>query len=90
MGWNRIASTAAGGVVLDDGAVKVEIAAAALGTHDTPAKLLAEAERQAGKALSGVFFHVNRDGSVAIATGQEPDAWPEDTEPDSQSPGGKG
>jgi hypothetical protein len=41
-------------------------------------------ERQASTsnvALPNIFVHVNRDGSLALATGMEPDIWPED-EPD--------
>lgn len=59
------------------GGRRAEISQAALGTLETPAAILAEAERQAGRTL-GIFFHVNRDGSVALATGREPEVWPED------------
>ena len=33
-----------------------------------------------------VFYHRNRDGSIAVAVGREPDIWPEDEprEPDIQ------
>ena len=31
-----------------------------------------------GYVLSDVYFHLNRDGTWAIATGQVPDVWPED------------
>ena len=30
--------------------------------------------------LLDVFVHQNRDGSFAVATGAEPDVWPEDRE----------
>lgn len=41
--------------------------------------LQVEAIRQAGIGpMSNVFFHLNRDGSVAIATGERPEVWPED------------
>lgn len=30
--------------------------------------------------LPDIFAHVNRDGSIAIATGTEPSVWPEDAE----------
>ena len=32
----------------------------------------------AGKLFNDLFFHVNRDDSVAVATGVEPKIWPED------------
>jgi hypothetical protein len=32
----------------------------------------------AGKELPELFFHQNRDGSIAIATGFAPEIWPED------------
>jgi len=56
----------------------VVISQADLVTYDTPAKLRAEAARQAGRGLAEVYFHFNRDGSVAVATGQAPAVWPED------------
>lgn len=31
-----------------------------------------------GYTLDDVFFHLNRDGTWAIATGEEPDMWAED------------
>lgn len=34
----------------------------------------------AGASGANVFLHVNRDGSLAAATGQEPAVWPEDQE----------
>ena len=30
-----------------------------------------------GTGLTDIFVHRNRDDSIAIATGQEPDTWPE-------------
>jgi hypothetical protein len=30
--------------------------------------------------LPEIFAHINDDGSIAIATGSEPDVWPEDEE----------
>lgn len=51
-----------------------------LAIHDTPAKLKAEVEGQLGQELPGLFFHINRDGSVAMAIGAEPPIWPEDEE----------
>lgn len=84
MGFTRVAtfrSVAKLAVIIEVDGETVEISHAALATHDTPAKLKAEAERQAGKGLA-VFFHINRDGSIALATGAAPGVWPEDTEED--------
>ncbi len=41
------------------------------------------AERAAGHqiALPPIALHINRDGSLAIATGAAPDVWPEDEGP---------
>ncbi len=45
---------------------------------NTPAKLKARLENLFGTSLSGVFPHINRDGSIALATGNIPNTWPED------------
>lgn len=55
-----------------------ELEHAELIAYDTPAKILIEMERRTGIELSGVFFHVNRDNSIAMATGKPPSPWPED------------
>lgn len=47
-------------------------------TFDTTAKIAAEAERQIGKALPLLHFHINRDKTLAAAYGEEPTTWPED------------
>lgn len=31
-----------------------------------------------GYVLNDVWFHLNRDGTWAVATGQQPSVWPED------------
>lgn len=41
------------------------------------------ADLESAASLSGVdlprlYVHVNRDGSLAVATGREPETWPED------------
>ena len=60
---------------------KAEIGHADLATHNTPAKLRIEDERQVKYSLTNVYFHLNRDGSIAVAAGVAPKVWPED-EPD--------
>lgn len=74
--WKQAKQGPAVLVVIDG--KKVEIAHADLVTHDTAAKVKAELETQAGKVLPGLFIHVNKAGNLAVATGQEPDVWPED------------
>jgi len=59
------------------GAQTIELDHADLATHDTAAKLLTEVQRRAGRSLP-LFFHYNRDGSLAVAYGAEPLLWPED------------
>jgi hypothetical protein len=76
--YRRVASTVNGGIVIETGDKTLAIDESDLATYDTAAKLLAEAERQADSTLADLYFHVNRDGSVVIATGCEPEVWPED------------
>ena len=45
-------------------------------TFNTPEKLRNEVSRQLGD--NNFHFHINRDGSIAMAYGQEPELWPED------------
>jgi len=52
-----------------------------LRTFNTAVKVEAELKRQAsliGDSLANIFIHINRDGSLAIATGRAPGTWPED------------
>ena len=64
----------AGGLTL------VEIRHTDLTALNSVAKLLAAAELQAGHSLDDVFFHINRDGTIALAVGRQPKVWPEDAE----------
>lgn len=67
--------------VIEIDRVKFEISHADLADFDTMEKIKAEIERQAllsAKQLPDLFFHKNRDGSIAVATGSEPNKWPED------------
>ena len=60
---------------------RLEIEHDALSLFNTEAKLKAEIEGQAAifnVQLPKLFFHINRDGSVALAIGAAPDVWPED------------
>lgn len=81
MAIRRIATSRAGkgrpafATEVDDNLIELEHAD--LTTFNTPAKVLAEVERLAQQSLP-FFFHFNRDGSLAVATGAPPDVWPED------------
>lgn len=67
---------------MNTGSKKIELRKAGLARFNTKAKLESEAKRQLGQQkLQGIFFHINRNGSIAIATGAEPDIWPEDVPP---------
>lgn len=87
--WNRLATWKPsvaprhGGlaVAMDgvgSGVIQVAIEQGALPDPLMPGTLLAMAVQQAGVPLPRVWFHVNRDGSIALATGRYPLAWPED------------
>ena len=40
-------------------------------------RYLIDAASEFGIDVSNIFVHINRDSSIAIATGQEPAVWPE-------------
>lgn len=43
------------------------------------AQIKSEIEAKMGRTLGiPIFFHRNRDGTLAVATGREPEMWPED------------
>ena len=68
-------------VVIEIARVRFEITHSDLTIFNTEKKIKSEIERQASlsaKQLPEIFFHKNKDGSIAIATGQEPNIWPED------------
>ncbi len=50
-------------------------------TYDTAKKVEDELSRQASVSAAeppAIYVHVNRDGSLALATGSAPEVWPED------------
>ena len=51
-----------------------------LDAYSTTADLKTAMEASVGNKIADIFFHKNRDGSYAIATGREPKVWPEDEE----------
>ena len=60
---------------------KIEITHADLNKFDTKKKIEPELKRQAilsNVDLPAIFAHINRDGSIAIATSAAPKVWPED------------
>jgi hypothetical protein len=68
-------------VLVETGKAAYRLTADDLLTHDTAAKVETELERQVSAAkdtLPPLFVHKNRDGSLALAVGQEPEVWPED------------
>ena len=44
---------------------------------NTNVKLKTFVEKILGKS-EDIYFHINRDGSIAVATGSEPELYPED------------
>jgi len=73
--WKRAGQGKAVLLEVDDR--RIEIDHAHLPTLNTAAKLKARVENLAGQKLA-VFFHINRDGSVAMAWKETPEVWPED------------
>jgi hypothetical protein len=69
----------------EDGETIVSLRHDELTTYDTIAKIKLEVNRQAARILQNVYFHINRDGSLAVATGFEPSIWPEN-EPEDKEP----
>lgn len=60
---------------------KLEISREDLKETGTAGKITEELNRQAGAigvVIPRFFVHVNRDGSIAMATGLRPKVWPED------------
>lgn len=85
MGIKRIATTRdarkAYAVLIETRRGRYQLTANDLLTHDAAKKIEVELKRQAditADSLSSIFVHVNRDGSLALATGAEPNVWPED------------
>lgn len=85
MGLDRVATfkdTKRAAILLEVGGCKIELSHDAMTTYNTTTKVVAELERQASLSsapLPRIFVHVNRDGSLALATGQEPNMWPDGT-----------
>ena len=87
MGLKRV-STLHGELVVNDGRGEVKMTAAEVqsrkGRED---RVQGELEAKAGRGLGvPVFYHKNRDGSIAVATGAPPMingvvVWPEDQLP---------
>lgn len=69
---------------------KLEISHADLATFDTEKKIKDELELQAtigNVQPPAMFVHINRDGSLALATGAAPKVWPEDVPEEEPGPG---
>jgi len=66
-------------VMLDYGGRKIEFSHEDLIELDTAEELYAAANEIFGEDFpKPVFFHVNRDNTIAVATGAMPSVWPED------------
>lgn len=68
-------------VLLEVAGCRVQISHLELVTYATVVDMEDELCRRAslaGKSLPRFFIHKNRDGSLAVATGTEPEVWPED------------
>ena len=81
---NRIATfkqgTNADALIIEIGGTMLKIQHSELGQLTSANAIKTELTRQASlgnKQLPELFIHVNRDGSLALATGHEPPVWPE-------------
>jgi len=79
MGVQRIQANRQGVVLMIDGKL-LQLTDSDLRTRVTTASARTQSLAiQLGRALPRpIFIHQNRDGSWAVAEGQEPDIWPED------------
>lgn len=64
-------------VTFDDG-VTVELEKSKLSELNTAAKLNQDLTARLAGRSEKIFLHLNRRGNVAVATGSEPETWPED------------
>jgi len=84
MGLTRVATfrdVKKAAVLLVIGGDRVELSHGDLSIHNTAeavGEVLSARAGLAGVVLPRVFVHVNRDGSLAVATGRVPKVWPED------------
>lgn len=71
-------------LVLQIGTTGIQLTQAALDALDTEEGIetaIATLAAGAGITLPAIFIHINKDGTIALATGTAPDVWPEDAEP---------
>lgn len=72
----RVSTLKKDGILIEFEDSKLQVA-----EKDLPGTVIdikSELEGQYKKSLDNVFIHKNRDGSFAVATGQEPKVWSED------------
>lgn len=70
-------------VVLEVDGKRVQMSHGDMSIYNTAAaveEIISTRAGLAGVVLPRVFVHINRDGSVAVATGKAPKVWPEDRE----------
>jgi hypothetical protein len=82
--YTRISTVKADGIVISTKTATYSASSLSLGSLDTAEKLATEIEKVISKeAKPDLFIHKNRDGSWAIATGEDPKIWPEDEKKES-------
>lgn len=70
-------------LIIETGSGSARIERSELATFNTEGRLRGRVQQLLGHALPrDLFFHFNRDGSLAAATGAAPEVWPEDHTPD--------
>jgi hypothetical protein len=74
----RVSTIKKDGITVATKKTSYTVDAASLTTLDTALKLMTEIDKSVTKDKPDLFIHKNRDGSYAIATGIEPEKWPED------------
>jgi hypothetical protein len=57
---------------------KISLTKSSLTILDTKEKLDTDLTTKMGARKDKIFLHKNRSGTIAVATGAEPEVWPED------------
>jgi len=83
MTFRRIATTGDRITIETTTGDPIRLSPNALALLSTDAQIKSAIDAAAGNTVP-VFVHRNRDGSIAIATGLQPDPWPEDRKPPPQ------
>ena len=84
MGFTRVATSKKldkYAIILEIGKKEIKLSHADIlkpQTADKIATAIAKLAEKEDVILPAIFLHVNRDDSIALATGAAPDVWPED------------